>query len=179
MKTPVLCTSRIILRPLTVSDAEEVFRNWTSDSEVARYMNWNLHQSVSDSMAWLKLEEEHLISDKIYTWGLQFKQSGELFGSAGIKYNEDYQLFEIGYNIMKKYWNSGFTTEAGQAIVEFAHKQLGISALLGRHAIPNLASGKVLQKLGFVFLGKGSCTSLDGKRTFDTLNYIWQVPKTA
>ena len=34
-KLPVLETERLIMRPLTVQDAEEIFTNWTGDPEVA------------------------------------------------------------------------------------------------------------------------------------------------
>ncbi len=36
MKTPVLETDRLRLRPLSVKDADEAFKNWTSDRDVAR-----------------------------------------------------------------------------------------------------------------------------------------------
>lgn len=35
MITPILESKRIILRPLSVNDAEDIYKNWTSDSEVA------------------------------------------------------------------------------------------------------------------------------------------------
>ena len=38
MTTPIIESQKILLRPLSVEDAETVFRNWTSDEEVAKYM---------------------------------------------------------------------------------------------------------------------------------------------
>ena len=49
MKTPILETERFILRPLTVSDAETVFANWTSDPDVAKFMRWELHKGISET----------------------------------------------------------------------------------------------------------------------------------
>lgn len=37
-------TERLILRPLTVNDAEEAFKNWTSDDEVSKYVRWSTHK---------------------------------------------------------------------------------------------------------------------------------------
>lgn len=41
-------TERLILRPLTVNDAEEAFKNWTSDDEVSKYVRWSTHKNVAE-----------------------------------------------------------------------------------------------------------------------------------
>lgn len=38
-------------------------------------------------------------------------------------------MFELGYNIMHKYWNCGLTTEAAKAIIDFGYRQLGIKKI--------------------------------------------------
>ena len=48
MTTPIIESQRILLRPLSVEDAETIFRNWTSDEEVAKYMRWDLHETVEE-----------------------------------------------------------------------------------------------------------------------------------
>ena len=117
MVTPVIETQRMLLRPLCVSDADVIFRNWTSDPDVAKYMVWNLHTCVEDTVEWLKTEEDSLAGDNAYTWGFVLKETGELFGSGGIRLNEEFRMFELGYNIMSKHWNKGLTTEAASAII--------------------------------------------------------------
>ena len=42
-------TERLILRPLTVNDAEEAFKNWTSDDEVSKYVRWSTHKNVEET----------------------------------------------------------------------------------------------------------------------------------
>ena len=173
MITPIIETDRIILRPLKVADAEVVYNSWTSDPDVAKYMNWNLHRSVDDTIEWLSAEEKNVLTDTNYTWGFVLKENNNLFGSGGINYNQDYEMFELGYNIMKRYWNRGLTTEAAKAIIGFAVQKLGINFFLGRHAIENQPSGKVLEKLGFRFQRDAMCSSFDGKRTFKSREYLW------
>ncbi len=175
MDTPILETKRIILRPLRVSDADEVFANWTSDPAVAKYMNWNLHQSVEETLEWLKAEEQDLTNNKNFTWGFVLKETGELFGSGGIRFDECRQMFEPGYNIMKKYWNKGLTTEAVTAILSFAVNELGVKSFFARHAKENPASGEVMKKNGFVYQGEGVCTSYDGKRTLESMEYVLNI----
>ena len=57
MKTPVIETERLLLRPLTVADAEVIFNGWGRDKEVARFMRWNLHNNVDETKEWLVNEE--------------------------------------------------------------------------------------------------------------------------
>lgn len=41
MRTPILETERLILRPMKAEDAQEVFDNWASDPDVAKFMVWS------------------------------------------------------------------------------------------------------------------------------------------
>ena len=90
MLTPTIESTRILLRPLQVSDAETVYSNWASDPFVAKYMNWNLHQSVNDTIEWLSLEEKNIFLETNYTWGFVLMENSVLFGSGGITYNNEY-----------------------------------------------------------------------------------------
>lgn len=172
MKTPILETERMILRPLTIMDAEYIYNNWTSDPEVAKYMIWDLHESVNDTIEWLKIETANVNSDKNYIWGFVLKETGKLIGSGGINYKESHNRYELGYNIMKKYWNQGYTTEASMAILKYATNELGIKHYLCSHAVENIASSKVMIKLGFVYDKDNSYSSFSGKKVFQSKEYI-------
>ena len=119
MKTPVLESERVILRPLTVNDAKTAFNNWTSDNRVTKYMRYNSHKSLDDTIEWLKMVENAENSDKQYDWGFIDKKAGTLFGSGGLVWNDDEQMYEIGYNCMFDYWHKGFTTEIAAVILNF------------------------------------------------------------
>lgn len=175
MNTPIIETARILLRLLKTADAETIYNNWASDPDVARYMNWNLHQSVRDTVEWLTIEEENVLKETNYTWGFVFKENNELIGSGGLNYNEEQKMFELGYNIMKKYWNLGLTTEASKVIIAFAVQNLGVDSFLGRHAKANPASGKVMEKLGFIYQKDGSYSSFDGQRSFECREYTLRI----
>ena len=45
----VLITDRMVLRPFREEDAESMFRNWTSDEEVARYCRWYRHKNLKST----------------------------------------------------------------------------------------------------------------------------------
>lgn len=171
MKTPILETERLILRPLTVEDAEEVYQNWSGDPEVAKFMRWSTHENVEVTREWLKEVEQNTNSDTVYDWGFVRKADNKLIGSGGLYFKEEHGCFELGYNIMRDCWRQGYTSEAAATIVAFAFKTLGETRLHCCHAIENPNSGKVMEKVGFHYVGDGHYDSFDGTRHFVTREY--------
>ena len=170
-------TERLMLRPLTIADAETAYHGWTGDLEVAKYVSWLPHHSLADTLKWLSEIEWKYNSDgnplpsDSYIWGFVLKETGELFGSGGLIWEEAWQLFQVGYNIMKSHWNRGYTTEAMKAILHFAADNLGIEKVAGGHAKDNLASARVIEKLGFVYDRDDITPHVDGTRFFDSREY--------
>ena len=62
-----------------------------------------------------------------------------------------FACWEIGYNLGKKYWGKGYTTEAMKEVLIFAKEKLSLTEIVGRYAIENPASGNVMKKLGFQY----------------------------
>jgi len=175
MKTPELDTKHLILRPLTRDDAERVFINWTSDAEVAKFMRWEVHTDITQTQQWLAAEDSSVDSDSVYNWGFILKETGELIGSGGLVYQETKGMYELGYNIMKKYWNRGLTTEAAAAIIEFGKEALQQKCFYCCHAKDNPASGKVMQKIGFQYQNDGVYYSWNGSKRFESREYLLVV----
>ena len=173
----ILKTSRLILRPLTLADAETAYCGWTSDAEANQWVSWLPHNSFEDVMEWLKeiSWEQEVTEDSPrdnYICGFVLKKTGELFGSGGLIWKESHQLYQVGYNIMKLHWNYGYTTEAMRCILGFAATNLGIRRVAGGHAKENLASAKVIEKLGFVYDRDDTTSHADGVRCFDSREYF-------
>jgi len=175
MITPILESERIILRPLALNDAEDIYVGWTSDSEVAKFMIWDLHKSVEDTIEWLKIEVQNIDNEHHYVWGFILKETGELFVSGGISFKSNLDCYELGYNIMKEYWGQGLTTEAGKGILDFAINTLGEKVFFCRHAVGNIGSRKVMTKLGFKYSADSSYTSFSGAKQFSSKDYYLKV----
>jgi len=185
----ILETARLILRPLTLADAETAYYGWTGDAEANKWVSWLPHNSLDEAVKWLKeiSWEQPVINSSHrdnYIWGFVLKRnteplgSGELFGSGGLIWEEGSQLYQVGYNIKKSHWNRGYTTEAMRAILDFASKNLGIKKVAGGHAKENLASAKVLEKLGFVYDRDDMTPHVDGVKVFDSREYYLDLEET-
>lgn len=137
-------------------------------------MRWNLHANLSVTTEWLKLEEAAIDSGN-YNWGFVLKSSGELIGAGGLVWSGSHQMYELGYNIMKAEWGKGLTTEASREMLRFAKEELEQGKLYCCHAIENIASQKVIEKLGFACAGMDSYQSFDGTRKFDSKYYFLEL----
>jgi ribosomal-protein-alanine N-acetyltransferase len=175
MKTPILETDRLILRPFCLDDAQEVFECWESDSDVAKYMFWTSHNDISQTVDWIKEELSKINADDWYRWAILSKRTGELLGTGLIYVEEEYGKFEIAYNLGKKAWGFGYTTEAMQKVILFAKEELGIKEIMGRHAKENPASGQVLNKLGFIYIKDIPYECNNGKKLYEGKEYILKL----
>ena len=169
-------TDRLILRPLTLADAETAYYGWTGDPDANKYVSWLPHRSLEDTLRWLKAVDWNIPETKDaprdnYIWGFVLKGTGVLFGSGGLIWKESCRLYQIGYNIGRSYWNNGYTTEAMRAVLRYAAEVLGIRRVAGGHAKENIASAKVIEKLGFVYDRDDITPHADGIRSFDSREY--------
>lgn len=167
-KEPKLETERLILRPITLDDAEACF-SWNSDERVARYMCYPTFTDIQQTIDWIKTT---LVDEKEWNWAFVLKSENRVIGTGGIgpnKFMDGY--WGIGYNLHYDYWHKGYCTEAMRAIVDYAHNELGVNKICSDHAVDNPRSGKVMEKLGLKFHHYGEYSKLDGSVTFKAKFY--------
>lgn len=176
MKTPILETSRLWLKPLKEEDAPGAFL-WTGDPKVSWYMRYETHESLEDTKQWLREEEKQLDSDLLYDFGFHKKDNDELIGSGGLTFNQQQGIWELGCNLRRDCWNQSYGTEAAAAILSFAENTLHIHRVMARHAKDNAASGRVLEKNGFSFVRECWDQKWSGSHRFECREYIWKSEK--
>ena len=170
--TIILETERLILRKFKMEDVEEVFKNWTSNEDVAKFVRWSTHKSVDDTKEWIEFELNNYKNDNYYTWGIELKETGELIGSiSSIFRPEDDERYEIGYAIGKEYWNKGYTSEALKCVMDFLINDVGIKKFICSHAKLNPVSGMVMQKVGFKHVKDAYFEKFDKTQKFDCKVY--------
>lgn len=171
MRTPILETKRLILKPLELSDAQAVFDTWSSDPRVTKFMFYVTHKNVCETEAWITDMQKNLDSDTQYDWGFFLKDEMKLIGSGGAYYKSEQDAYNIGYNIAFDYWHQGITTEAMQAVLEFLKNTLHAKHIVSDHAVENPNSGKVMEKLGLRYDHDGEYAKFDGSEIFKAKFY--------
>ena len=162
-------TERLILRAVTVEDAEAIFV-WASDPDVNKFMIYPLHENTDVTREWLKTRD--INGKDEFDLGFVLKETGELIGQGGLFYNEDLDVWEVGYNLRKDYWGQGLVPEAIQAIIDYVDKEKGIRAIVGEFAKDNMKSQRVMEKLGMTYWKDGQFSKLDGSVIFESCKYI-------
>lgn len=151
MKTPVLETERLLLRPLRKEDAQDAFACWESDPDVAKYMFWCSHNDIERTKEWISFEIGQIEREDWYRFAIVLKETDELIGTCLVYYETEVSGWEIGYNLGKRYWRKGYATEAIREMLRFAGEELCLKEIIARYAKENPSSGHVLSKLGFRF----------------------------
>ena len=162
-------TERLILRAVTVEDAEAIFA-WASDPDVNKFMIYPLHENIDVTREWLKTRD--INGKDEFDLGFVLKETGELIGQGGLFYHEDLDAWEVGYNLRKDYWGQGLVPEAIQAIIDYVDKEKGIRAIVGEFAKDNKKSKRVMEKLGMTYWKDGQFSKLDGSVIFESCKYI-------
>lgn len=82
-------------------------------------------------------------------------KTNKFIGCCGLKpYNLKENIYEIGFHLMKDYWGKGFGIEIAEAIIKYAFEKIGAKNLFAGHNPRNIGSKKILEKLGFNYIGK-------------------------
>ena len=146
-KYPTIETERLLLRPVTLDDAEAMFE-YASDSENTRY-TFLTNQSLEETKNNIA---QFYLASPLGRWGIELKSTGQFIGTIDLhKIDSILKKAAIGYIINKKYWNQGLTTEANRAVIELAFEKIGMNKLTALHDKDNPASGKVMEKSGMRF----------------------------
>ncbi|MCA1737454.1 MAG: GNAT family N-acetyltransferase [Actinobacteria bacterium] len=126
---PTRETDRLILRKMTLEDAEAVF-TYASDPEVTRYVLWETHRSLEDSRAFLELAISKYKSGGEPDWGIVYKGNHRFVGACGIvSWEPDHARAELGYALSRGYWGRGFMVEAVRAMISFGFERMGLNRL--------------------------------------------------
>ena len=170
--TVMLETERLILRQFTIEDADAMYRNWASDDEVTKFLTWPTHTEVSVSKTVINSWVELYQKPDHYSWAIVLKEIGEPIGSiAAVEQRDDISMVHIGYCIGRKWWHSGYTSEALIRLVRFFFEDVGVNRIESRHDPRNPNSGKVMQKAGLRYEGTFREADLNNQGICDAARY--------
>ena len=79
--------------------------------------------------------------------------SDGLIGMLGFQYEPGVPWAEIGYWFGRPWWGRGLATEAVTGALAWAGGRWGRRVVLAGHFVDNPASGRVLEKAGFLYTG--------------------------
>ena len=93
-------TERLLLRPLKIDDAEDVFE-WVSDERVSKYMVYTTYTDMEQVREWLAAVEQETDT---YHFGFERTLDGKLIGSGDIGFDAQKNCWGFGYNFRYDCW---------------------------------------------------------------------------
>lgn len=149
MNSYFLKTALLGFRPWSRDDLPLAVALW-GDPEVTRLIGG----PFSPDQIQYRLDREiaSMTAHRIQYWPIFLLSSDEHVGCAGLRpYRLQDGIFELGVHLRRAWWGRGLAVEAGQAVIAFAFETLGAKGLFAGHHPANVASRKVIEKLGFHF----------------------------
>ena len=166
---PILETDRLILRKLTMRDAQDIY-NYSRDPVVAKHVLWDAHTSIYDTRGYLRFMLRKYRMGEPASWGIEWKATRQVIGTIGFMWiQHENASAEVGYSLSRAFWNKGIMTEALQELIHYGFHSLNLNRIEAQHETDNPASGAGMRKCGMVkegtlrprLLNKGKFVDVD------------------
>jgi [ribosomal protein S5]-alanine N-acetyltransferase len=145
---PTLETQRLLLRQLAAADAQDAFL-FLSDEETMRYYDPAPMTQLEQAEQSIQRHRRRFAQQEALRWGITLKGENRVIGNAGYAWDAENHLAVLSYILAKHYWNQGIMTEALSAMIQFGFDHIHVHRIEAQVASPNLASARLLEKLGF------------------------------
>ena len=147
-------TDRLHLRQLQMEDVYEYYERLFGDGDVSRYMLFEPHQDIGESLESLQRKIAQYEEGGFYCWGLELKEACGLMGLVELlRFDEETDSCSFVYMLGCDYWNQGYAAEALKAVFAYAFEELGIKRIVADHMTKNGASGAAMRKAGMEHIG--------------------------
>ncbi|MFZ1529437.1 MAG: GNAT family N-acetyltransferase [Ferruginibacter sp.] len=147
----ILQTPRLYLRQFSTADAALLYQ-LNSQADVLKYLHERPLKDETDAAEIIRSIILPQYEKKLGRWGMFIKETNEFIGWCGLKYRPELNETDLGYRLMPPAWGKGFATEAAHHCLQYGFEKLQLTQITGRAHIENLASIKVLEKIGMKFL---------------------------
>lgn len=145
-------TPRLRLRKLRLEDAPVYYQRIGSSEAVTRYMLWEPHRDLSESVASMEKALRRYEAGRCYRWAAALPEDDSVIGVIELlKFDEAANTCSFAYMLAPAYWGQGYGTELLKAALDFAFTDMQAEAVEADHFAENTASGAVMRKAGMVW----------------------------
>ncbi|PWI46175.1 GNAT family protein [Streptomyces sp. ICBB 8177] len=150
LPTPSLHTARLRLRAFEDADADDLFA-LQSNAHVLRYWDsppWTERSRAEQFLASCRRMEQEGTGTRLAVDRLS---DGAFIGWCTLNsWNPEFRSASLGYCFGEAAWGQGYATEAARALLGWAFDTLDLNRVQAEADTRNVASARVLEKLGFV-----------------------------
>jgi [ribosomal protein S5]-alanine N-acetyltransferase len=154
-------TARLLLRPMTVADAEELHEVY-SDPTTFRYIGNEPSRSIEETRERIAEKVRHQEEHGFALWAVCERASGRVVGDCGLQLLEGGPQVEVGYRLAHAVRGRGLATEAARASLVAGFDDLELDRIVAVAQPGNIASRRVMKKLGMTLMGLGQYYGSEG-----------------
>lgn len=153
MKEHFMKTTRIGFSNWTDPDLKFARQLW-GEKEVTQFICATGVFTLQDICNQLDIEIRNGKEFHVQYWPIFEIETGELIGCCGLRpFKSEQRSYEIGFYLRKIYWGKGYAFEAANAVMDYSFTKLNADELYAGHHPQNVASKKLLTRLGFQYIG--------------------------
>jgi ribosomal-protein-alanine N-acetyltransferase len=142
-----LTTERLGLRRFTLAD-----RDWLcelyADADVTRYLGGTLEPAPVDLLLHARILDYYDANPGLGIWMTEERATGARVGFHLLNNIQGETIIQIGFSLMKTAWGRGYGTEMAAALLRYGFVDLELPRIVGMANLPNVASQRVLEKIG-------------------------------
>ena len=151
---PYLTTERLQLRPLALSDDQEILFH-RSDPRMLQYIDIERSHNLEDARRFIQKIEHFVAENKSVYWAICLKNNPMLIGTICMwNLDEENASADIGYGLHPDFQGKGYMQEALEKVMEFGFSVVQAQTLIGVVHPENAPSIRLLEKNGFVRTGE-------------------------
>jgi len=133
-------TKRLLLRRFTPDDWQDLFE-YLSQESVCRYEPYEIFTEEAAKNEAVRRSKDHF-------WAVCLKDSKKVIGNIYL-HTFKWGVWELGYAFNEKFQGKGYATESAGALIDDAFRHKGAHRVEARCNPQNIASWKLLERLGF------------------------------
>jgi len=146
---PILHTDRLVLRELTVNDAQAIL-NCFSNSDVLRHYGQNPLTSLDQVRQIINNFSTNYDEKRGIKWGIELKGQAGIIGTIGFQeWSTEHKRAEISYALFPESWGKGYALEAVNKVISFGFQKMELVRIGAIVFTENDASNRLLIKAGF------------------------------
>lgn len=140
-------TQRLQCRQLIPEDPSSLVEVY-GDAEAMRYVGDGSPLTEAEGKAWLKVTGNNYDKYGYGMFALLERATSRIVGFIGLVHPGGQREAEVKYAFLRTHWGQGLATEAVAALLEYGEHSHGLTHVIATVAPENLASQRVLTKVG-------------------------------
>ena len=169
-------SERLLMTRMMPSDSDAAF-DWYSDERLGKYMISSPYRTKQELFE--KFEHNDPNSKEKYIMLIKRKSDGKPIGTSGFFFDKERGVWRFAYTVRYEEQNKGYATEATEAMIKYLSKNYGAQSFEAECAAENLASKRVMLKLGMKKSGESHFTKRDGTADYSSEIYSLIIKQKA